>query len=79
MVIKNRIREARLLYSMTQAELAKKIGVSKNAICSYELGEYYPSLPVVIKLCIVFDCMVEWLFYLGCPLAESIEEVTDGI
>ena len=64
MRIKNRIRKARLLHKLTQAELAKMVGCSKNAISSYERGEFYPSLPVAIRLCQVFDCLMEWLFYL---------------
>ena len=69
MVVKNRIRTARLTSRMSQTELAKKIGVSANAICSYENGDCLPSLSVAIKLCFVFGCLFEWLFYVdGDPV-----------
>lgn len=64
MIIRNRIRSARRQLKMSQAELAKALGVSKNAISSYERGEYFPSLPVAIRMCQIFDCVMEWLYWL---------------
>ena len=46
--IGSRIKEARLAANMTQDELARKIGVSKNAISNYEHGV---STPKVELLC----------------------------
>ena len=45
-----KIKEARLAANMTQEELAKKIGVSKNAISNYENGV---SAPKVELLCAI--------------------------
>ena len=45
-----RIKEARLALNMTQEELAKRIGVSKNAISNYENGV---STPKVELLCAI--------------------------
>lgn len=50
MTIGERIKEARLASNMTQDELAKKIGVSKNAISNYENGV---SAPKVELLCAI--------------------------
>lgn len=64
MYVVNDIRDMRLLYSLTQAELAHLCGVSRNIISSIELGKSMPSLELAIKLSIIFDCYVEELFNL---------------
>ncbi len=50
MAIGDKIKEARLASNMTQDELAKRIGVSKNAISNYENGV---STPKVELLCAI--------------------------
>lgn len=50
MSIGTKIRDARLAMNLTQDELAKRIGVSKNAISNYENGV---STPKVELLCAI--------------------------
>lgn len=45
-----RLREARLVRSMTISDLAEKIGVSKQAISQFELGEHSPKQETVLAL-----------------------------
>ncbi|WP_134684881.1 XRE family transcriptional regulator [Brevibacillus migulae] len=45
-----RLREARLVRGMTISDLAKKIGVSKQAISQFELGEHSPKQETVLVL-----------------------------
>lgn len=45
-----RIKEARLAANMTQEELAKRIGVSKNAISNYENGVSTPKLELLCAI-----------------------------
>ncbi|MCM3623688.1 XRE family transcriptional regulator [Brevibacillus borstelensis] len=45
-----RLREARLVRGMTISDLAEKIGVSKQAISQFELGEHSPKQETVLAL-----------------------------
>ncbi len=45
-----RIREARLAMNMTQEDLAKRIGASKNAISNYENGVSTPKLELLCAI-----------------------------
>lgn len=45
-----RLREARLVRGLTISDLAEKIGVSKQAISQFELGEYSPKPETVMTL-----------------------------
>jgi Predicted transcriptional regulators len=63
-----RIKEARLAANMTQEELAKKIGVSKNAISNYENGV---STPKVELLCAIMKHLeIDANFLYGLPHEE---------
>jgi transcriptional regulator with XRE-family HTH domain len=53
---------------MTQAELARAIGVSQQAVFSYELGERRISVLVLAKIAKIFSTSVEGLVALSKPL-----------
>jgi len=48
------IRNIRMNRGLTQAEFAKKIGISDKAISTYENGTRNPKMDVVIKIANVF-------------------------
>ena len=50
---------------LTQEELAEKVDVSPRYIQSVEAGEYFPSLPVLVRLRAVLKCNWNELFA-GC-------------
>lgn len=61
--ISNCIRELRIEQGeMTQLELAKKIGVTRQTVNAIELGKYSPSLEVAFKIAKVFGKPLEEVF-----------------
>ena len=50
----DRIKKYRDLNEMTQADLAKKLGVTRQAVSSWERGRTEPSMNDVEKMAIVF-------------------------
>jgi len=59
-----RVREHRTEHGMTQEQLARMVGVSRQSIISIEKGQYIPSLPLALRLANAFNCRVEDLFTL---------------
>ena len=57
-----RIREARKAKNWTQAELAKKAGVSEIAVRSYENRKRTPAVEIAVKLARALGVTMEWLF-----------------
>ncbi len=58
------LRKFRFLHGeLTQAELAKKVGVTRQTIVALETLRYAPSLELAMKLASVFDCKVDDLFF----------------
>jgi len=62
--MKNNIRVERAILNITQEELAKKIGVSRQTINAMELNKYVPSTVLALKIANVFGKKVEDIFYL---------------
>jgi putative transcriptional regulator len=62
--IHNRIKAYRLKLNLTQDELAKAVGVSRQSINSIERERYIPSLPLALRFARFFNCQTEELFQL---------------
>lgn len=60
--MKNNIKIERARHNMTQADLADKIGVSRQSINAIEKGKYVPSTVLAIKIAQLFKMPVEDLF-----------------
>ncbi|MCD6126177.1 MAG: helix-turn-helix transcriptional regulator [Thaumarchaeota archaeon] len=62
MIVRNRLREFRARYRMTQEELARSVGVTRQTIIAIENGKYLPSLKLAFKLAKAFNVKIEDLF-----------------
>jgi putative transcriptional regulator len=62
--MKNKLRIERAIKDLTQEELAKKIGVSRQTINSIEKGRYVPSTTLALKISELFEKTVNELFEL---------------
>jgi putative transcriptional regulator len=62
--LKTNLRQIRESRNLTQDELAKELGVSRQTINSIETSKYIASLPLAIKIATYFNLSVEDIFYL---------------
>ena len=60
--LENRLRVERAVSRLTQAELAERVDVSRQAINAIETGKFIPSAVLAIKLARVFGKSVEDIF-----------------
>jgi putative transcriptional regulator len=58
----NRIRVLRAEHDWTQAQLAEKVGVSRQAVIAVENGKYEPALPLAFRIARAFGKNVEEVF-----------------
>lgn len=63
LTLKNYLKEARSQRSLSQAQLAEMVGVSRNTISSIETGQFNPTAKLALTLCIALDKKFEELFY----------------
>ncbi len=60
--MENRLKVLRAMRSWSQAELADRLDVSRQAVNAIETGKYDPSLPLAFKLARLFDMPIEEIF-----------------
>lgn len=63
LVLKNRLKEYRKELELSQDELAKMVGVSRNTISSIETGQFCPTAKLALIICIALDKKFEDVFY----------------
>jgi len=61
-LLSNRICILRAEHKMTQQDLAKKVGVSRQTIISTEKGNYTPSLVLAFEIANAFDVEINEVF-----------------
>ena len=76
MTMGERIKELRKKNGMTQTDLAKKLGVTKGTISTWETGSRSPSFDVLDQLCGMFHASMDYL--MGRTDVNSYNEITDS-
>lgn len=63
--IRNRIKALRFEHGeLTQAQLAERVGVTRQTIIALEAGKYVPSLALALNIARIFNQPVESVFQL---------------
>lgn len=60
--MKNRIQELRRQHEWSQADLASRLGVSRQTVNALERGRYDPSLPLAFAVARLFSLTLEEIF-----------------
>ncbi len=63
--MKNRLKVLRAERDWTQADLAARLGVSRQTVNAIETGKYDPSLPLAFRIAGLFRQRIEELFLPG--------------
>ncbi|HLI67344.1 MAG TPA: helix-turn-helix transcriptional regulator [Caulobacteraceae bacterium] len=60
--MRNRLKVLRAERDWSQAELADRLGVSRQSVNAIETGKYDPSLPLAFRIARLFDQPIEAIF-----------------
>jgi len=60
--MENRIKVYRAIKGVTQEQLAKVIGITRQTVIAIEKGNYNPSLELAFKLANYFETTIEEIF-----------------
>ena len=63
LILRNNLSYIRKEKGLSQADLAKLVGVSRNTISSIETGQYQPTAKLALLLCVALDKKFEEIFY----------------
>lgn len=76
--MKNRVRVYRAMFGLTQGELARHLGVTRQTIFAIEKEQYDPSLELAAKIGQLFGARIEDIFILPPmvpPLPPSEQDI----
>lgn len=76
--MKDRIKKIRQLTKLNQTEFAKKIALSRSAICKIERGENNPSEQTLKLICKEFNISYLWLTQGIGPMQELVDSSTQA-
>jgi putative transcriptional regulator len=68
--VKNRLKVLRAERDWSQADLAERLGVSRQSVNALETGKYDPSLPLAFRIARLFDQPIEAIFQDAAAAAE---------
>lgn len=60
--VRNRLKVLRAERNWSQAELAQRLDVSRQAVNAIETGKHDPSLPLAFRLARLFEMPIEQIF-----------------
>ncbi len=61
--MRNQLRVLRAQRGWSQADLAERLGVSRQTVNAIETGKYDPSLPLAFKMAEIFGQPIETIFF----------------
>jgi putative transcriptional regulator len=60
--VNNRLKVLRAERNWSQADLADRLGVSRQSVNAIETGKYDPSLPLAFRIARIFELSIEAIF-----------------
>ena len=76
--IADRIRYLRDKAGMTQTDLAKRLGISRNAVNAWEMSVSTPSLTNVVEMSRIFHVSIDYLLSLSDQLLVDISDLDNN-
>lgn len=75
--IADRIRYLRDKAGMTQTDLARRLGISRSAVNSWEMSLSTPSVSNIVELTQIFHVSADYLLSLSDRMRLDLSELTD--
>ncbi len=77
--MKNRLKELRETFGLTQEQLGKVVGVSRQAINAIETEKFEPSIWLAYDISKIFNCSIEEVFLFEESERKSRAQQSRGV
>lgn len=74
----NRIKQRRLELGLTQEDIAKKIGVNRSTVSSWEIERREPDGEILAKLANILQCTTDFLLGNNTPSLQQKDPVEEN-
>ncbi|MBE7076817.1 MAG: helix-turn-helix transcriptional regulator [Clostridiales bacterium] len=78
MSLKNQFKYYRNQSKLKQEEVALRIGVTRQCYAHYEQGVREPSIDIIRKLCILFNCTADELLEIDTPSERAKVQINNS-
>ena len=78
-MLNRRIRELRMAANISQVQLAKKLGVTKQSVSNWENDNIQPSVEMLVKIAQVFAVSTDYLLGLACDKTIDVSGVPEDV
>ncbi len=76
-MIADKIKLLREQKGMTQAALARELGVTRSGVNAWEMGITVPSTQYIVELSNLFNVSADYLLDIKCSKTVSVEGLSD--
>lgn len=76
-MIADRIKILREKHGLTQAELARKLGITRSGVNAWEMGITVPSTQYIVELSLLFSVSTDYLLDMPQTKSISVEGLND--
>jgi len=76
-MVADRIKELRISNNMTQADLAKKLSITRSSVNAWEMGISIPSTAYIIELSQLFKVSTDYLLGLSSNITLDISLLSE--
>ena len=75
-MVSERIKSLREQTNMTQAELARRLGVTRSSVNAWELGISVPSTQSIVELAEIFSVSTDYILCVERTVAANMDGLT---
>lgn len=76
-MIADRIKVLREKHGLTQAQLARKLGITRSGVNAWEMGLTVPSTQYIVELSLLFSVSTDYLLDMPQTKSISVEGLND--
>lgn len=77
-MINEKLKSLRKEKEITQENISKKLGVTRQCYALYEQGRREPSIEIIKKLCIIFGCTTDELLEMETPKERAKVQINNS-
>jgi len=76
-MVADKIKDLREKQNLTQAALAKRLGITRSSVNAWELGISVPSTQYIVELAHIFHVSTDYLLGVDCSATVSVAGLSE--
>ena len=78
-MFKNQLKYFRKSIGLTQQKIADSLCITQRTYAHYETGKHEPSIEIIKKLCVLFNCTADELLEIDTPGERAKVQINNSL